>query len=512
MITNITTGDVLATGYVQYNAASLGNLAAGASATQQFAFSLPNGEPGRRPDPVHRHGRLQPERLDAGRRAQQHRDAHRDLHAGPYPDLAPRRDRARARPCRASRSPSAGRWPIAASAAASGPWTEQVLLATDAAGDNPTLLAAQILHRLARGGPVGLAVDRRDGPRAAPGQLLVRGRREPVRPGLRDQHRQRHGRRGPADGIAGGLTLTLACTHSSDAAGANATTATVTRNTDTTEALTVTIGNSDPNDVSAPQTVTIPAGATSATFAVGTINNHVVEGTQTATLTAAAAGLASGSDTLTVTDTNVPTLTVALNGHTVNETDPNPATYGTVTRNTPTTAALTVSLASSNMKKLNVPATVTIPAGAASVTFPVTVVNDGQIDGNQTTMITASAAGFQPGSDSADVVDDNIPSLTLSLTAATVSEAAGANATTGTVSIAKPAISPITIALTSSDTTAATVPTTVVINAGRTSASFPIAAVDDGQDTGDKTAIITASVETVPASSSSRGRPTRVCC
>ena len=107
----------------------------------------------------------------------------------------------------------------------------------------------------------------------------------------------------------------------------------------------MTITNSDPNDVTVPQTVTIPAGATSVTFPVGTINNHVVEGTQTATLTASATGEVSGSATLTVTDTNVPTLTVVLNSHTVNETDPNPATYGTVTRNTPTTTALTVSLA-----------------------------------------------------------------------------------------------------------------------------------------------------------------------
>ena len=296
--------------------------------------------------------------------------------------------------------------------------------------------------------------------------------------------------------VAGGLTLTLAAHTVSDAAGSNATTATVTRNTDTTNSLLVTITNSDPNDVTVPATVTIPAGATSVTFPVGTINNHVVEGTQTATLTASATGEVSGSATLTVTDTNVPTLTVVLNSHTVNETDPNPATYGTVTRNTPTTTALTVSILSNEINKLTVPATVTILAGATSATFPVTVVNDEQIDGNETATITASASGFVTGSDSAVVVDDNIPTLSLTLADTTVSEAAGADATTGTVSIASPASQPLTIPLTSSDTTAATVPTSVVIAAGQESASFPIAAVDDGLDTGDKTAIITASVET----------------
>ncbi len=124
------------------------------------------------------------------------------------------------------------------------------------------------------------------------------------------------------------------------------------------------------------------------------------------------------------------------------------------------------------------------------------MVNDGQIDGNKTTTITASASGFQSGSDSAVVVDDNVPQLSLTLAQTTVSEAAGADATMGTVSIASPASEPLTIVLGSSNTSAATVPTSVVIDAGQTSASFPIAALNSGLDVGNQTAVITANVET----------------
>src|SRR5271157_2598176 len=46
VITNTTTGSVLATGYVQYDAWSRGNLTPGAAAAQQYAFSLPDGDPG----------------------------------------------------------------------------------------------------------------------------------------------------------------------------------------------------------------------------------------------------------------------------------------------------------------------------------------------------------------------------------------------------------------------------------------------------------------------------------
>ncbi len=119
-----------------------------------------------------------------------------------------------------------------------------------------------------------------------------------------------------------------------------------------------------------------------------------------------------------------------------------------------------------------------------------------QIDGNESATITASASGFQNGSDSAIVVDDNVPTLSLTLAQTTVSEAAGPDATTGTVSIASPATEPLTIVLGSSLTSAATVPTSVVIDAGQESASFPIAALNSGLDVGNQTAVITANVET----------------
>ena len=45
-VTNTTTGQVLTSADVPYNAAARGNLAAGASAAQQYAFTLPDGSPG----------------------------------------------------------------------------------------------------------------------------------------------------------------------------------------------------------------------------------------------------------------------------------------------------------------------------------------------------------------------------------------------------------------------------------------------------------------------------------
>ena len=92
--------------------------------------------------------------------------------------------------------------------------------------------------------------------------------------------------------------------------------------------------------MSIPATVTIAPGQTSATFAVGTINNNVVEGNQVATLTASATGVDSGSDVLEVTDSNVPTLTVSFNVDSVEDNASNPVGTGTVTSKRPAVSRL----------------------------------------------------------------------------------------------------------------------------------------------------------------------------
>jgi len=83
--------------------------------------------------------------------------------------------------------------------------------------------------------------------------------------------------------------------------------------------------------------------------------------------------------------------------------------------------------------------------------------------------------------------------LTLSISPTSVSEAAGSNAATGTVSIPASLGTNLTVLLSSSETTAATVPTSVVIIAGDTSAPFPIAAIDDSDSDGTQIATISAS-------------------
>ena len=87
----------------------------------------------------------------------------------------------------------------------------------------------------------------------------------------------------------------------SEAAGATATTATVTR-TDTSGDLTVTLASDDVSEATVPATVTILDGASSATFDIAAVDDSEVDGTQTVTILATAGGYISGAAILSVTD------------------------------------------------------------------------------------------------------------------------------------------------------------------------------------------------------------------
>ncbi len=84
---------------------------------------------------------------------------------------------------------------------------------------------------------------------------------------------------------------------------------------------------------------------------------------------------------------------------------------GTVTRNGSTAAALTVTLANNDTTEASIPASVMIPIGALSATFPITAVDDAIPDRTQTVTITASAPNFANVTRSIDVLDDEGPKI-----------------------------------------------------------------------------------------------------
>ena len=206
------------------------------------------------------------------------------------------------------------------------------------------------------------------------------------------------------------LTVSIAADSVSEAAGAGATTATVTRGGSTASAVLVNLSSNDATEATVPASVTIAAGqATSPAFNIAAVNDNLVDGTQTVTITATATGLTDGTDTLNVTDDDVPTLTLSIAADSISETAGTGATTATVTRNTNTSSAQVVTLASSDATEATVQASVTIAAGqVTSAPFNIDAIDDALVDGTQTVTITGSAASFVDGSDTVDVLDNDV--------------------------------------------------------------------------------------------------------
>jgi hypothetical protein len=80
---------------------------------------------------------------------------------------------------------------------------------------------------------------------------------------------------------------------------------------------------------------------------------------------------------------------------------------GAVTVTLPPAADLTVELTASDVSEVTVPSSVTIAQGHTSANFDVTIVDDEEVDGDRTTVITASAFGWASGSRALMVVDED---------------------------------------------------------------------------------------------------------
>jgi hypothetical protein len=128
----------------------------------------------------------------------------------------------------------------------------------------------------------------------------------------------------------------------------------------------------------------------------------------------------------------------------------------------------TVSLSSSHAGVATVPASITVPQGAQSATFVVTGVADGgpititgSLGTSRTASLTVTAAPIQLLSVRGTPTSVSAPGTSL-----------------GTVTISRPAPAEgISIALSSANTFAATVPPSVTIPQGSTTATFPIEAI-----------------------------------
>ena len=206
------------------------------------------------------------------------------------------------------------------------------------------------------------------------------------------------------------LTLTADLAAFAENSGA---TGTVTRNSSpATGNLTVTLSSDDTmTGATVPATVVIPNTMSSVTFPITGVIDNLDDGDQNVTLTATDSTMTATDNIMVmVTDIDAPGLTLNVSPPSIPEGGT--ATV-TITRNTspiPTTP-LTVTLSSSDVAEVAVPASIDIPASQNSVNFSVTGADDLVIDLDQTVTLSASATGFSTVMTGLTVTNNDTSSL-----------------------------------------------------------------------------------------------------
>ena len=214
-----------------------------------------------------------------------------------------------------------------------------------------------------------------------------------------------------------------------------------------------------------PSSVTVPAGATSATFTVNTNNGFVLSNTAvTITVTL-------GNSTVQANMTITPGSTVTVSSLTLNPTSVQggSSSQGTVTLSAAAPSGGTVVSLSSKSSAASVPGSVTVAAGATSARFTVSTQT---VTTTTTAVITATL-----GSSSAQASLTITSASTVSLSSLTLNptSVSGGSSSTGTVTLSSSAPSGgAVVTLSSSNTSVATVPSSVTVSAGKTSATFSV--------------------------------------
>lgn len=249
--------------------------------------------------------------------------------------------------------------------------------------------------------------------------------------------------------------------------------------------LSVNLTSSLPEELAVPASVTIPAGASNATFDVTIGDDTVLDGTRYALLTAAAAKYENGQATVAVRDNEKATLYVSVPAS-VNEAPGKPTYPGLISVDTAPALPIVVTLTSDDTSEATVPAQVSIPAGQLNAPFLLTVQDDAFLDAEQVVHVTAHVDNWTDGVTALRVIDDEATKISFHLPAQ-VLEGSGVQVNGGSVSIPYVRTADLPITLFSSDAGELGLPTRVTIPAGQTSVQFNLTIPDDAEQDGTQT-------------------------
>lgn len=204
------------------------------------------------------------------------------------------------------------------------------------------------------------------------------------------------------------LSLEIDRTTIVENAGSGAATLTVRRSGPALDAnQTITLQSSDTSEILVPASIVIPAGQTSVTVPVGAVDDNLLDGSQTVTITASST--AAITDTIDVTVTDAEQLIVTLAQTMIREDQPNAASIVIRRSNTDLDAAIDVSIAGLDPGEISTPNRVTLAAGARQISVPIRPINDDDPERTQSYTLTLTSDAYGPVTVTFDLLDDEAP-------------------------------------------------------------------------------------------------------
>jgi hypothetical protein len=222
-----------------------------------------------------------------------------------------------------------------------------------------------------------------------------------------------------------------------------------------------------------PAQIVFPTGVSEVNFEATPVDNSLLDGTETAEISAAAVGLQGASVQVFIEDYEE--LSLQISEESISELDG--TTTGQISLNgTLVDRDVLVSISVGDATEVSTPTNILVPAGQTSATFAITAVDDRLLDGGQDVELRISADGFIGAQSTIAIAD--YETLALSVASTRFDESVGVVEVTIERSNTDNA-EELIVSLDTSDSPAIVAPETVRIPAGKSQVVFAIEVIDN---------------------------------
>ena len=241
-----------------------------------------------------------------------------------------------------------------------------------------------------------------------------------------------------------------------------------------------------------PGTVTIPRGQASEYFYINVTDNDVLDDDSLFTIQASGNGYEAVSSRLTVVDDEYPQLTISASKSEITEGE---SFSLTITTQRASAGNITVNLMAEQPKRFSFSPSVTIPAGETSATVDVTATDNDELELQESIAFKAVAERHVDGECIILLNDNDLPTIEMELSPASVAESAGTNAIIAKIKRTTNTDKKTTIRLSDDSDGDIYYPTRdIVMEAGEDEVQFSLGVTDNADAEGSRIVNITAAV------------------